>query len=216
MFVVNSLWSDMEREAFVLTVFFLTLGPIKIIPAFAKLTQSMSPQFKREVAVKGILVAAGICLYVALLGRNILRMYEISLEALTIAGGLVLLLSALKSIFPSVQLPNPNPTQPTAMQLAISPVAAPIVVSPVGIASILIFVMLIPRYPGMILVIAKALVVMLILDFLVMFFIDSILKITGLIMALQVLSSVLVFIQVALAVEAILKAMQGLGVIRGG
>lgn len=206
----------MEREAFVLTVFFLTLGPIKIIPAFAKLTQSMSPQFKREVAVKGILVAAGICLYVALLGRNILRMYEISLEALTIAGGLVLLLSALKSIFPSVQLPNPNPTQPTAMQLAISPVAAPIVVSPVGIASILIFVMLIPRYPGMILVIAKALVVMLILDFLVMFFIDSILKITGLIMALQVLSSVLVFIQVALAVEAILKAMQGLGVIRGG
>ncbi|WP_448572452.1 MarC family protein [Trichothermofontia sp.] len=206
----------MEREAFVLTIFFLTLGPIKIIPAFAKLTQSMSPQFKREVAVKSILVAAGICLYVALLGQKILRMYEISLEGLTIAGGIVLLLSALKSIFPSVQLPNPNPTQPTAMQLAISPVATPIVIPPVGIAAILIFVMLIPRYPGMTLVIAKALIVMLILDFLVMFFIDSILKITGLIMALQVLSSVLVFIQVALAVETILKAMRGLGVIRGG
>lgn len=203
----------MERASFVFTIFFLTLGPIKIIPAFAKLTQSMPLPFKREVAVKGTLVATGVCFYVVLLGQSLLRTYEISLEGLGIAGGIVLLLSALKTLFSGVPSPQPSPTPTTAMQLAISPVAAPIVVPPVGIASILIFVMLIPRHPGLELVIISALVVMLVLDFLVMFYIDTLLKITGLMMALQVLGSVLVFIQVALAVETILRSLKGLGLI---
>lgn len=202
----------MEREGFIFTIFFLTLGPVKIIPAFAKLTQSMPLKFKREVALKGILIATAMCLYVALLGEGILRNYEISLEALEIAGGLILLISALIAIFPILQPPNPSRSQPTALQLAIAPVASPIVVPPVGVAAILIFIMLAPRYPGMNFAIAKALLIMLVLDFLVMFFIDKIIKVPGLLLLLQVFGSVLVFVQVALAIETILDGFRNLGV----
>jgi multiple antibiotic resistance protein len=203
----------MERESFILTIFFLTLGPIKIIASFAKLTHSFDLKFKREVAVKGILVASGICLFVALLGQNMLRNYNISLEALRLAAGLVLLLSALNSIFPTVQPANQPVSQPTAIQLAISPVATPMVVPPVGIAAILIFVMLTPEYPGMDFAIAKGLLTMLALDFLVMFLIDKILKVPGLMMVLQVFGSVLVFFQVALAMQTILGTLKSLGVV---
>ncbi|WP_051469976.1 MarC family protein [Fischerella sp. PCC 9605] len=91
----------METEEFIFTIFFLTLGPIKIIPAFANLTQAMELKFKRELAIKGIAIATAICLYVFLLGRNLVDKYHISLEAIEIAGGLVLLISALNGIFPT-------------------------------------------------------------------------------------------------------------------
>lgn len=200
------------KETFVFTIFFLTLGPIKIISAFSKLTQGMTLKFKREVAIKGILIALAICFYVVLLGEGILKKYQISLESLEIAGGIVLLLSALKVIFLGPQPINSPTSGSSALQLAISPVASPIIVPPVGVAAILIFVMLAPRHPGIELVIAKALLLMLMLDFWVMFFIDQIIKVLGLILVLQVFGSVLIFVQVALAIEVILDAFRSLGV----
>lgn len=200
------------KETFVFTIFFLTLGPIKIISAFGKLTQGMTLKFKREVAIKGILIALAICFYVVLLGEGILKKYQISLESLEIAGGIVLLLSALKVIFLGPQPINSATSGSSALQLAISPVASPIIVPPIGVAAILIFVMLAPRHPGMELVIAKALLLILVLDFLVMFFIDQILKVPGLMLVLQVFGSVLIFVQVALAIEVILDAFKSLGV----
>ncbi len=139
-----------------------------------------------------------------------LENYRISLPALLIAGGLVLLLSALNTIFPRVQPSNPTPSNPTAIELAISPVATPIIVPPIGIAAILFFVMLVPQKPGSELTIAAALLLMLMLDFLVMFFIDRIVKLSGLMMMLQVFGAVLVFFQVALAIQAILSGLEGM------
>lgn len=205
----------MEKEAFIFTILFLTLGPTKIIPAFANLTQAMELKFKREVAIKGIAIATSICLYVFLLGRNLLENYQISLEALEIAGSLVLLISALNALFPTAQPTNPPESQSTTLKLAITPVATPMIVPPVGVAAILIFVMLAPRYPGRDFVIAEALALMLVLDFLIMFFIDKIIKVPGLLLLLYVFGNVMVFTQVALAIQVILVALKSLGVIQG-
>ncbi|MBW4621438.1 MAG: hypothetical protein KME17_19020 [Cyanosarcina radialis HA8281-LM2] len=204
----------MERESFILTIFFLTLGPFKIISGFAKLTQSFDLKFKREIAIKGISIASAICLFVALLGQGMLSNYRISPEGLRIAAGLVLLISALDSVFPKVQPSTPTKSQPTALQLALSPVATPMIVPPVGIAAILIFTILVPKYPGLEFAIAKGLLMMLALDFLVMFFIDAIVKIAGLMLVLQILGSVLGFFQVALAIETFLTAFRSLGVFK--
>ena len=205
----------METEEFIFTIFFLTLGPIKIIPAFANLTQAMELKFKRKLAIKGIAIATGICLYVFLLGRNLIEKYHISLEGIEIAGGLVLLISALNMIFPTAQSTKALESQSTALKLAITPVATPMIVPPVGVAAILIFVILAPRYPGRDIVIALALAQMLVLDFLVMFFIDAIMKVPGLLLLLNVFGKVLVFTQAALAIQVILVAFKSLGVIKG-
>lgn len=204
----------MERFSFIFTVCFVLLGPIKIIPAFARLTLDTEPSFKRRLAVIGTLGASAICLFVALAGRGLVNRYQLSLQALQIGGGLVLLLSALNVIFPRVE-PQMHPMATrTPLLIAISPLATPIIVTPAGIAAILIFIMNDFRYPNMDQTLALVLSIILALDFLVMFFNAKIMRIPGLLPTFQVIGAVLVFIQVALAIETMLQALRTLGVVR--
>jgi len=56
----------MEQFSFVFTVFFMLLGPIKLIPSFAGLTRGLDNGFKRDVAIRGVLIASALCVFVAL------------------------------------------------------------------------------------------------------------------------------------------------------
>jgi len=205
----------MERTsfAFVFTVYFMLLGPLKIVPAFIKLTQHTERAFKREVAIKAALAATTLVAVVAVLGQFLVTRFELSIDSVRIAGGLVLLLSALHVVFPIPEAVHAEPSRPTAFQIAISPVAMPIAVPPAGVAAILITVLLAPDYPGMGMVIVLGLATMMVLDFLAMYFIDAIAGVPGLLLLLQVLGAVLIFIQIALAIETFLVAFRSLGII---
>jgi multiple antibiotic resistance protein len=203
-----------EQFSFVFTIFFMLLGPLKLIPAFAGLTRGAEVRFKRDVAIRATTIALVLCAFVALAGGTLLGKYRISLEALRMGGGLVLLISALLVIFQKAQPPSPGPGTPTALQLAASPLAVPIIVPPAGVAAILIFMMLAPQYPGMMQAVAICLATIMVLDYLVMAFIDQILKTPGLALVLTVLGSVLVFVQVCLGLQMILVALTSLGVFK--
>lgn len=204
----------MDNTSFILTIFFLLLGPIKLIFPFAAATQKCDRRFKRQVALQAALIATLIVVLIALLGGSLLLRYRITYDSLQLAGGFVLLLSALNSIFAKPQ-PRETPTnQPTVRQLAIS-MATPVIVTPVGVAAILIFMMVSPEYPGIGVVVYQSLLIIMVLDYLVMFFIDNITKVPGLTSFLQVVGSVLVFVQVALGVETMIGALQGLKLIPG-
>lgn len=206
----------MENESFFFTIFFMTLGPVKIIGPFAKITKQFPLKFKREVAIKAVIIAAGMCLFAALLGQNLVAKYNISVPALEIGAGMVLLISALNTIFPTSQPSNSPSSEKTALQLAISPVASLIIVPPIGVAVILIAVMVFPDTVGGKLTVIKTLLPVLVLDFLVMYFIDKITKLSWLMLMLQVLGSVLVFLQVALGIQAFLAAFNLLGWVKQG
>ena len=205
----------MEQFSFVFTIFFMLLGPLKLIPSFAGVTRKADERFKRAVAIRAVAIATALCLFVVLAGETILGKYHISIDALRIAGGLVLLISTLQVIFQKATPSSPVSGTPTLIQLAASPVAVPNIVPPAGVAAILIFMMLAQQYPGMMQAIVISLVVMMLLDFLVMYFIDKVIKTSGLMIVLMVLGSVLVFIQVCLAMEMMLSALKNLGVIHG-
>ena len=206
----------MERIsfAFVFTIYFMLLGPLKIIPAFMKLTRETDREFKRDVAIKASMTATALVAVIVLLGKGLVARYEISLDSVRIAGGLVLLLSALKVVFPGPEPVRAESVKPTALQLAISPVAMPITVPPAGVAAILITLLLAPTYPGMGRVIVWGLATMMTLDFLAMYFIDTLAEVPGLLLLLQVLGAVLIFIQIALAIETFLVAFRDLALIR--
>ena len=74
--------------------------------------------------------------------------------------------------------------------------------------------MLAPQYPGMTQAVAICLTTMMVLDFLVMYFIDQVMKIPGLMIVLAVLGSVLIFVQVGFAVEIVLTALKNLRIIQ--
>ena len=204
----------MEHFSFIFTIFFMLLGPIKLIPSFAGVTRGADARFKRDVAVRGVVIASVLCGFVALAGEALLGKYRISIDALRISGGLVLLIAALLVIFQKAQSASPGSGTPTAIQLAASPVAVPGIVPPAGVAAILIFMMVALQYPGMAQAVAICLVIMMALDFLVMYFIDRVMKTPGLMIVLTVLGSVLVFVQVGLAIEMILTALKNLGVVK--
>lgn len=199
---------------FVFTIFFLTLGPVKIIFPFAKLTRNATPKYRRDVAIRATIIAAIVVLLVALFGHRLVDKYQLSLDALRLAGGLVLLISALFNTFPHLQPPLKVPKpEITAMQLAIRPVVSPIVIPPVGVAAILIFATLFQDNVEMQWIVVKSLLTIVVFDSIAMLFADKIVKIPGLIQFLTLTSVVLTFIQVALAIEVILIALRSLGIV---
>lgn len=204
----------MDQMSFAFTVFFMLLGPLKLIPSFSAATKGADVPFKRSVAVWAAVLASALCAFVALAGGLLLAKYRISIDSVRIAGGLVLLLSALQAIFPRATATSPGAGSPTALQLAASPVAVPGIVPPAGVAAILLFVMMAPEFPGMLQAVAISLAILMVLDFLVMYFIDRVTKTPGLAILLTVLGAVLVFVQLAMAMEMILNALRHLGVLR--
>jgi multiple antibiotic resistance protein len=204
----------MENFSFTFTILFMLLGPLKLIPMFGKLTQGTELKFKREVAIWGVVIATALCLFVALAGTTLLGKYHISLEALRIAAGLVLAIAALQVIFGEGKPTSPATGNPRAIQLAASPLAVPGIVPPAGVAAILICMMVAQATPGVSHVVAISLAIVLTMDLLVMVFIDQVLKTPGLGLVLTVLGSVLIFIQVGLAIQIILNGLNGLGVVK--
>jgi multiple antibiotic resistance protein len=176
------------------------------------LTKEKDVQFKRALAVRGIAIAVALVLFVVLVGGALLDRYHISLNALRISGGLVLIVAALNTIFRRAQGALAKPGA-TPMQIAASPLAVPVIVPPAGVASILIFVMLAPEHPGMCTAIGIALAIVMVLDFLVMYFNDIVMKTPGLMLVLLVVGAAMVFMQVCIGVEIILKALTDLGLV---
>ena len=203
----------MEKFAFVFTVCFVLLGPIKLIVPFAHLTGGKPPAFRRSAAAWATLFACAVCLFVALVGGTLVEKYQLSLPALQLTAGLVLLLSALRTIFPSGDAPHSTRGDASPLQLAVSPLATPTIVPAAGIGAILILVMGAPRFPGAYQALAISLGVIMALDFLVMYFNDRIMRAPGLLPVMQLLGGVLIVIQVALAIDTMLDAFRTLGVV---
>ena len=68
----------MITPAFVFTIFMLTLGPIKTVPAFFAMTQDQSSAAVRALAVKGTTVATAVALVVALVMTEVAASWRIS------------------------------------------------------------------------------------------------------------------------------------------
>lgn len=128
--------------SYVFLIFFITLGPLKTIPAFAGLTAAMPAGERRMLAFKGVLTATGIVLFVAFGAAALREKWQISWAALSIAAGLMLLLAALRtmsSVFAPGQEPAHGPLPATAKGLVLTPVAVPTIVTAYGVAAILLF-----------------------------------------------------------------------------
>jgi multiple antibiotic resistance protein len=202
----------MQELPFVFTICFMLLGPIKLIPSFGGLTRGADSRFKRDVAIRGVVIAAALCAFVVLAGGPLLAKYRISIDAVRIAGGLVLLIAALQVIFQQAHASSPSSGTPTAIQLAASPVAVPMIVPPAGVAALLLIPMFAREFPGIMQAVAISLATIMVLDFLVMYFIDQVMKMPGLMIVLTALGSVLIFVQAALAVQMFVAALKHLGV----
>jgi multiple antibiotic resistance protein len=196
------------------TFFFLLLGPIKIIAPFVGLTHGADADFVRRLALRAAGFAATVLFVAALVGVRMLDKFNMNPSVLTLAGGIVVFLVALRSLLDQIAGTAPPPPAAGAMgpalQSAFSPLAFPIIVTPSGIAAVIVFMALAPDWDAKLVIIAL-LVLVLTLDLCAMLFARFILRWAA--MPLQVFGAVLGIIQLALGLHIILAALHNLAVI---
>lgn len=79
--------------------FFVAIDPPGVAPIFAALTDGSSKAHRRAMAIKSVVIATGVLLGFALIGKWLLDAMHISLDAFRAAGGVLLFLMALEMIF---------------------------------------------------------------------------------------------------------------------
>ncbi len=198
------------RKIFLLL--FLMLGPIKVLVPFVEMTRGTEAAFRRQLATRALLVSAAALTLAGALGRNILETFEIPVPVLALTGGLVLFLVALDTVmqqFSRPQPPNAAARRPD-LGLAVMPLAFPTIVTPYGLAAIIIFIALAKDDVALKLTVASVTLFILLLDWLTMLFAHVILKWLG--PVLQIIAVVIGVTQIALGLQVILRSLVLIGV----
>ena len=126
--------------------FFAIMNPIANTPVFLGLTAEDSPEVRRKVALKALLLSFIIILCFAAAGKLIFGLFDITLPAFRIMGGLLVALVGYKMLHggehSSVQHPSEadkQSSQEAELEVAISPLAMPILAGPGTIATAMNF-----------------------------------------------------------------------------
>ncbi|MFH0341004.1 MAG: MarC family protein [Chromatiales bacterium] len=194
---------------------FLMLGPLKILGPFVKMTQGADQPLCRQLAVRAFFVATITVLVAGLVGQKLLSNFGVPLNVLTLAGAIILFLVALQVVLEQFSPPEPGGAQAAAptLKLAAQPLAFPTIVTPYGVAAVIIFMAISDDVRGKLTIAAVLLGVML-LNLLFMLYARPILRWLG--MPLQIFGVIIGVIQVALALQIILVNLGALGVIGPG
>src|SRR5437879_2439099 len=74
---------------------FAIVDPFAAVPTFLAMTQRDAPDARRRMAKTACTVCAGVMVTFSLIGRTLFKLFGITLAAFQVAGGLILLLTAL-------------------------------------------------------------------------------------------------------------------------
>jgi multiple antibiotic resistance protein len=198
-------------------LFFLTLGPLKAILPFARVTRGTEPAFRRTVAWQSTAIATAMVLVVAFLAPFVLTNWHVSPPAIIITGGIILFSQALHII---TQMPaaastsadreaSPSPPSPA---IAIFPIAMPAIVTAPGIAAIATIVVLNKHDLVHAAIVVALLLAVMVLNLMTLWNTEAILK-HGLAGVLPVVGWVLAVLQASLAVQMVIYSLRLLEVL---
>ena len=80
---------------------FLVMDPLGNIPAFAAALKQVPPARRQQVLIRELLIALLVLVACLLVGRPLLSWLHLEPASISIAGGIVLFLIALRMVFPS-------------------------------------------------------------------------------------------------------------------
>ena len=196
----------------VFTLFFIMLGPLKLLGPYAQSTVGLAPEQNRRLALKVIALATVSAVLGGFMGAGMLEKWHVTTDVLQIAGGLIFLLVALKSVMqqyaPAAGAPQQAAAPPTAAGLVF-----PMVLTPYGIAALILLLSLSTDITRTLWIVAIVLGVML-LNLLAMIYVRAILPRFALF--LRILGAILGVLQVALALQIMVVGLNGLGILSAG
>ncbi len=133
----------LETATVALATFFATIGPPDVAVMYAALTASDSPKRRRQMAIRGTLVAATILVVFALIGEFLLTSLGISLAALRTAGGILLLLIGIDMVFArssgGTSTTEEEEKEAMAKQdISVFPLATPLIAGPGAMGAVIL------------------------------------------------------------------------------
>lgn len=126
------------------SLLFTLMGPIALLPLFASATAGADRRLRRRIAVTAFLTALGTLAAAVFVGAGAMAKAGTSPSSLIMAAGLILTLTALRNILGSAPAPKLDRDAAPTAALGFMPIAIPGVVTPVGVAVLIIFVSYFP------------------------------------------------------------------------
>jgi multiple antibiotic resistance protein len=214
----ESIASEMQNRFPVAQIFiflFLMLGPFKMIGTFWQITKQADAALTRRIALLATLFSSLALLIAAVLGDTIVKNFGIPLPVLGLSAGLILFLVAMLNILQQFAPPTSH-SDGTAglvatpvLKMAMTPLAFPTIVTPYGIATLIVFLALSPDLRSR-LVIGAIVSAIMLLNLGVMLMTRRIMPVLGVL--LPILGAVLGVVQVALGLQIIHNSLKALGV----
>ena len=124
-------------------IFFITLGPVKIILPFFQLTEHLSVKDRIKVALHAELISAIIILILAVFGVKLIEKWGFSRIAISITGGIILFIQglALVKLNPAqinfVKMMNIQNKDELSLKQITYYLIAPVIITPAGVTAIL-------------------------------------------------------------------------------
>jgi multiple antibiotic resistance protein len=192
------------------TLFFITLGPLKLLGPFAQATHALDGRALRGLALRAAAIAIVALAAGGFIGRTLAAKWMVPPGALQLTSGLIFFLVALQGVMAQYEVaPRPPETAqpaPPAMRIAF-----PMLVTPYGIAAVILLLSLSGEAERTEATMAMLVLVM-VLNLLGMIFVRSIMR-PAVVAVLQVLAAVLGVMQVALSIAVMLGGLRLLGLV---
>ena len=131
------------EQAFLITAFatlFVVIDPPGLVPMFIALTQGMSNDHRRAMALRACIIAAALLTLFGLAGESILTFIGISMPAFRIAGGILLFLTALDMLFERRTTRREGQLADPDHDPSVFPLATPLIAGPGAITSVILLV----------------------------------------------------------------------------
>ena len=132
-----------ETAGVAFATFFATIGPLDVAAMYAALTGAVSRKRRRQMAVRGTLIAGSILLLFALVGDFLLAGLGISLAALRTGGGILLLLIGIDLVFArssgSTSTTDEEEKEAQSKQdISVFPLATPLIAGPGALGAVIL------------------------------------------------------------------------------
>lgn len=207
----------LETALIAFTTYFATIGPADVAALFAALTPNNSVAERRQMAIRATLIATAILLAFALFGEAVLALFGISLPALRIAGGILLLLIAIDMVFgrPSggtTTTSEENAEAALKEDISVFPLATPLIAGPGAIGATMLLVADAEADRLRIAIVIGVMLGVLLLTFLLMLVATQVQRLLG-VTGLHVVSRIVGVLLAALAVQFILDGIRTSGIL---
>lgn len=120
-----------------LILLLLVLDPLGGLPVYLSVLKDVPPERRRVVALRESCIALGVLVLFMLTGQQILQLMRLSERSLEVAGGVILLMVAIRMIFVSPGM-HDGAQGASAQEPFIFPLAIPLMAGPSAMATVLL------------------------------------------------------------------------------